>query len=114
MSSSETLTIIIGFHQSTSDCFKNYYIHVILADHQNDFRLPSYAHFTKLIGKHLPFLTMLLDNMFKKCTGISFVDSTSYFSRQQIEKIYRQTLDQKTTSFIQRDGTYYVNVVTLS
>jgi hypothetical protein len=77
LSSSETLTIIIGFHQSTSDCFKNYYIHVILADHQDDFRLPSYAHFTKLIGKHLPFLTMLLDNMFKKCTGISFVDSTS-------------------------------------
>lgn len=77
LSRSEVLTIIIGFHQSSSDCFKNYYQHIILADHQNDFRLPSYEHFTKLIGKHLPFLTILLNSMFEVCTGISFVDSTS-------------------------------------
>jgi hypothetical protein len=30
-----------------------------------------------LIGAALPFLTLLLDNLFEKCDGISFVDSTS-------------------------------------
>jgi hypothetical protein len=30
-----------------------------------------------LIGSALPFLTLLLDNLFQKCDGISFVDSTS-------------------------------------
>lgn len=74
---SEVLTILIGFYQSSSDCFKNYYNHVILNDHYDDFKLVSYSHFTKLIGRYLPYLTILLNSLFDKCTGISFVDSTS-------------------------------------
>ena len=74
---SEILTILIGFYQSSFDCFKNYYKQMILVDHNRDFKLVTYEHFTKLIGKCLPFLTMLLHSIFDKCTGISFVDSTS-------------------------------------
>lgn len=77
LSRSEILTIIIGFYQSSSDCFKNYYKKIILPSHQDDFKLVTYEHFTKLIGKSLPFLTMLLENLFDKCSGYSFVDSTS-------------------------------------
>ena len=62
LTASEVLTILIGFYESSFDCFKNYYKQVILTDHSNDFKLVTYEHFTKLIGKHLPFLTMLLHN----------------------------------------------------
>lgn len=77
LTTSEVLTILIGFHQSSFDCFKHYYKEVILIDHSNDFQLVTYEHFTKLIGKCLPFLTMLLHHLFDECSGISFVDSTS-------------------------------------
>lgn len=74
---SEVVTILIGFHQSSFDCFKHYYQEIILQHHFDDFRLVSYEHFTRLIGFALPFLTLLLDSLFEKCDGISFVDSTS-------------------------------------
>ena len=77
LSTSEVLTILIGFHQSSSDCFKNYYKKQILIEHSNDFKLVSYEHFTKLIGRCLPYLPILLHSIFDKCSGISFVDSTS-------------------------------------
>jgi hypothetical protein len=77
LSRSEVLTILIGFYQSSSDCFKNYYSHVILNDHYDDFKLVSYPHFTKLIGRYLPYITILLNSLFDKCNGVSFVDSTS-------------------------------------
>ena len=60
LTTSEVLTILIGFYQSSFDCFKNYYKQMILVDHNRDFKLVTYEHFTKLIGKCLPFLTMLL------------------------------------------------------
>lgn len=77
LTTSEVLTILIGFYDSSFDCFKNYYQKVILMNHINDFKLVTYEHFTKLIGKYLPFLTSLLHKMFDKCSGVSFVDSTS-------------------------------------
>ena len=77
LTTSEILTILIGFYESSFDCFKNYYKRMILVDHNNDFRLVTYEHFTKLIGKSLPFLTMLMHSILDECTGISFVDSTS-------------------------------------
>ena len=77
LSRSEILTILIGFYQSSTDCFKNYYTKVILIDHHDDFKLASYEHFTKLIGEITPILTLLLNSLFDKCTGISFVDSSS-------------------------------------
>lgn len=77
LNTSEISTILIGFYQSSFDCFKHYYKEVILVEHTKDFKLVGYEHFTKLIGKVLPFLTVVLDNLFDKCNGISFVDSTS-------------------------------------
>lgn len=77
LTKSEVLTILIGFYQSSSDCFKNYYKYIILPLHHKDFKLVCYEHFNKLIGQHLPYLTILLNHLFDKCRGISFVDSTS-------------------------------------
>ncbi len=77
LSLSEVATILIGFHQSSTDCFKNYYLKIISSYHRDDFHLVSYEHFTKLIGSSLPLLTLLFNSLFEKCDGISFVDSTS-------------------------------------
>jgi hypothetical protein len=77
LSISEVLTIIIGYYDSCCDCFKHYYQQVIMRYHTTDFKLVSYEHFTKLIGRSLPYLTILLHHLLKQCTGLSFVDSTS-------------------------------------
>lgn len=77
LTKSEVLTILIGYYQSSSDCFKNYYKHIILPMHSKDFKLVCYEHFNKLIGEYLPHLTILLNHLFDKCNGTSFVDSTS-------------------------------------
>lgn len=77
LSLSETLTILISFYESSYDCFKHYYKEVILVEHQDDFKLVSYEHFTRLIGKALPYLTLVLNNLLVKCDGNSFIDSTS-------------------------------------
>ena len=77
LSVSEILTIIIGYHNSSMDCFKNYYNKIIVPLHYHDFKLVSYEHFTKLIGSALAYLTLFLNNLLEKCTGTSFVDSTS-------------------------------------
>jgi hypothetical protein len=77
LTKSEVLTILIGYYQSSSDCFKNYYKYTILPIHSKDFKLVCYEHFNKLIGEYLPYLTILLNHLFDKCTGTSFVDSTS-------------------------------------
>jgi len=74
---SEVLTIIIGYHKSCCDCFKHYYQEVIMRYHTKDFKLVTYAHFSKLIGKSMPYLTILLYYLLKQCNGLSFVDSTS-------------------------------------
>jgi hypothetical protein len=36
LSRSEVLTILIGFYQSSSDCFKNYYKKIIMVDNADD------------------------------------------------------------------------------
>ncbi|WP_375330190.1 IS982 family transposase [Candidatus Tisiphia endosymbiont of Nemotelus uliginosus] len=46
-------------------------------DHQEDFKLVSYQHFTKLIGRNMPYLVILLHHLLKECTSLSFVDATS-------------------------------------
>lgn len=77
LSSSEVLTILLGYYESCCDCFKHYYETIIMQDHRDDFKLVSYAHFTKLIGRNFQYLVILLHHLLKDCTGISFVDSTS-------------------------------------
>ena len=41
------------------------------------FKLVSYANFTKLIGRNMPYLVLLLHHLLTKCTGLSFIDATS-------------------------------------
>jgi hypothetical protein len=77
LTKSEVLTILIGYYQSSSDCFKNYYKYIILPMYSKDFKLVCYEHFNKLIGEYLPHLAILLNHLFDKCNGTSFVDSTS-------------------------------------
>ncbi|MCP5375106.1 MAG: transposase [Rickettsiaceae bacterium] len=55
----------------------NYYQQVIMRYHTIDFKLLSYANFTKLIGRNMPYLMLLLHHLLTKCTGLSFVDATS-------------------------------------
>jgi len=55
LSISEVLTIIIGYYDSCCDCFKHYYQQVIMRYHRIDFKLVSYANFTKLIGRNMPY-----------------------------------------------------------
>lgn len=77
LSISEVLTILLGYYDSCCDCFKHYYQEVIMRCHTGDFKLVGYHHFTKLIGRSLPYLAILLHWLLKKCTGLSFVDATS-------------------------------------
>ncbi|MDJ0500529.1 MAG: hypothetical protein PX483_06665, partial [Nostocales cyanobacterium LE14-WE4] len=49
---SELITIIIGYWQSSYDCFKNYYLKQIWIYHQRDFRGVSYCQFIKLISSY--------------------------------------------------------------
>ncbi len=74
---SEIITIIIGYWQSSYDCFKNYYLKQIWIYHQRDFRVVSYCQFIKLISSYLPLLVLMLNSIMDKCDGISFVDSSS-------------------------------------
>ncbi|WP_341747213.1 IS982 family transposase [Candidatus Tisiphia endosymbiont of Dascillus cervinus] len=76
LSISEVLTILIGYYDSYCDCFKHYYKQVILHNYTEDFKLVSYEHFTKLIGRSMPYLAILLNHLLAECTGLSFVDAT--------------------------------------
>ena len=77
LSRSEIIAIIIGYWQSSYDCFKNYYLKQIWVYHHCDFKVVSYCQFIKLIGSYLPLLVLMLNSIMDKCDGISFVDSSS-------------------------------------
>ena len=74
---SEIITIIIGYWQSSYGCFKNYYLKQIWVHHKGNFQIVSYCQFIKLIGAYLPLFILLLNSIFDKCDGLSFVDSSS-------------------------------------
>lgn len=74
---SEVVTIIIGYWQSSYDCFKNYYLKQIWVHHRRDFAVVSYCQFIKLMSSYLPLLVLILNSILDQCDGISFVDSSS-------------------------------------
>jgi len=74
---SEVITIIIGYWQSSYDCFKNYYLKQIWVYHGRDFQVVSYCQFIKLMSAYLPLLVLILNSILDQCDGISFVDSSS-------------------------------------
>ena len=55
---SEILIIVIGYWQSSYDCFKNYYLKQIWIHHKQDFTVVSYCQFIKLMGAYLPIQVM--------------------------------------------------------
>lgn len=87
---SEVITIIVGYWQSSYDCFKNYYLKQIWIHHQRDFQLVSYSQFIKIIGPHLPLLVLIFNSILDQCDGISFVDSSSI----EVCKKYRISMNK--------------------
>jgi hypothetical protein len=75
---SEIMTILIGFHQSSSRNFKAYYHNQVQANWQQVFPgLVSYGRFVEWMPSALLPLCAYLRSCFGACSGISFMDSTS-------------------------------------
>lgn len=75
---SETLTILIAFHASAYRNFKAFYTQMVCVHWQQAFPgLVSYQRFVEWMPSTLLPLCVYLRHCFGKCTGISFIDSTS-------------------------------------
>ena len=78
MSLSEIMTIALAFHQQHYRNFKHYYLQCVRAYWQDAFPgLPSYQRFVEWLPSTLLPLCVYLRHRFGRCSGISFVDSTS-------------------------------------
>jgi hypothetical protein len=78
MSLSEIMTIIIYFHQSRYRDFKTYYRDHVCVYLRGEFpNLVSYERFVILMPKAFGPLCAYLKSLFGRCTGVSFIDSTS-------------------------------------
>lgn len=78
LSESEIMTIVILFHQSHYRNFKAFYLGYVCCHLKQDFpHLVSYPRFVTLMqGMGMPLYVFLSVSM-GRCTGISFIDSTS-------------------------------------
>jgi hypothetical protein len=75
---SEVMTLIVMFHSSAYRNFKAYYMEHVLKHYAGAFpRLPSYQRFVELMPRALVPLCGYLQTRKGRCSGISFVDSTS-------------------------------------
>lgn len=75
---SEIMTIVIAFHQQRYRTFKDYYTqHVCLYWRPAFPALVSYSRFISWLPSVLLPLCAYLKSCFGRCTGISFIDSTS-------------------------------------
>ncbi len=76
---SEVMTILIHFHQSHYRNFKAYYCEYVLVHLRKEFPgLVSYTRFVEMMPSALyPLCAYLRLDCSGKCTGISFIDSTS-------------------------------------
>lgn len=78
LSISEIMTIMVWFHQSGYRTFKDYYTKEVMKHLLWAFpKLVSYNRFVELQKSALIPLACYLETRFGKCTGISFIDSTS-------------------------------------
>jgi len=78
LSLSETLTILIAFHSSAYRNFKSFYTHRVCVHWRSAFPgLVSYHRFVEWMPSALVPLCAYLRHCFGKCTGTSFIDSTS-------------------------------------
>jgi len=78
MYSSEMMTIMLLFHQSHYRTFKAYYTEYVQCHLRSEFpTLVSYQRFVELMPSLLVPLVAYLHTQLGRCTGISFIDSTS-------------------------------------
>lgn len=78
LTTSEIMTIVIHFHQSHYRDFKAYYTEYVCKHLRSEFRnLVSYSRFIALLPSVLGPLSAYLRTLFGRCTGISFIDSTT-------------------------------------
>jgi transposase len=100
---SEIMTILIGFHQSAYRNFKAYYLEKVQGQWRSAFPgLVSYSRFVDWIPSTLLPLCAYLRSCFGKCTGISFLDSTSlkvcHNRRIQQHKVFKNLAARGKTS----------------
>ena len=72
---SEILTILIAYHYSGFDCFKNYYKHLNFTSYFKD--MPCYERFISFIKKALKVLCYIIHAVSGQITSLQFIDSTS-------------------------------------
>jgi len=79
LSTSEVMTILIAFHQSHYRDFKAFYREQVLKSWRSEFPgLVSYTRFVEYIPSALvPLIMYLRTQCMGRCTGLSFIDSTS-------------------------------------
>lgn len=79
MSLSEIMTIVIYFHLSNQRTFKGYYLKFVCTVLKPYFpKLVSYNRFVEIMKMSIvPLLLYLMKYRTGKCTGISFIDSTT-------------------------------------
>jgi hypothetical protein len=77
MTLSETLTVIVHFHQSNHRTFKGYYCDHVAANLASDFpHLVSYNRFLELMGEVTTPLVRLLVSLLATPTSANYIDST--------------------------------------
>ena len=78
LSDSEIMTLLIHFHQSRYRTFKAFYTEHVQVYLRREFpRLVGYARFVQLMPCVFARLCAYLFRLFGRCTGVSFIDSTS-------------------------------------
>jgi hypothetical protein len=78
LSDSEVITIMIGFHLGSHRTFKHYYNQVICNYLRDMFPgAVSYSRFVRLQQRAFVVFALFLKSRLGKCTGISFIDSTT-------------------------------------
>lgn len=78
LSVSEIMTIMIHFHQSRYRDFKGYYTRYVQVYLRSEFpQLVSYERFVQLMPSVLVPLCAYLSSCYGRCSGLSFIDSTS-------------------------------------
>jgi hypothetical protein len=100
---SEVMTIIVLFHASSYRNFKAYYTEQVMKHYAGEFpRMVSYHRFVELMPSALVPLCGYLQTRKGKCSGISFIDSTSlrvcHNRRIHSHKVFAECAERGKTS----------------
>ena len=104
LSDSEVMTILIAFHLSGMRNLKHFYLFYVCKHLHEEFTdLVSYNRFVELQQKVvLPLALFLKTCRMVKCTGISFIDSTSlkvyHIKREHSNKVFDGTATKGKTT----------------